>query len=114
MSERGKGLEPMKRCGASNTGHSTLPIAGWAGWLIGKLRSPGRTQARLRLVERISLAPRQSLALVEAEGRRFLVATSADGATAFYPLQGSGLRSDGSHPAGSSGPARPTAARVSW
>ena len=32
------------------------------------------------------LAPRQSLALVEAEGRRFLVATSAEGAPAFYPL----------------------------
>jgi hypothetical protein len=41
---------------------------------------------RLALVERITLAPRQSLALVEAEGRRILVATSADGASAFYPL----------------------------
>jgi hypothetical protein len=26
------------------------------------------------------------VALVEAEGRRFLVATSADGGSAFYPL----------------------------
>jgi hypothetical protein len=38
------------------------------------------------LVERIALAPRQSLALVEAEGRRFLVATSPEGAPAFYAL----------------------------
>jgi flagellar biogenesis protein FliO len=49
----------------------------------------GRQRAaepRLALVERISLAPRQSLALVEAEGRRILVAISAEGAPAFYPL----------------------------
>jgi hypothetical protein len=38
------------------------------------------------LVERITLAPRQSLALIEAEGRRILVATSAEGRPAFYPL----------------------------
>jgi hypothetical protein len=38
---------------------------------------------RLELLERIALAPRQSLALVEAEGRRFLVATSPEGAPAF-------------------------------
>jgi flagellar biosynthetic protein FliP len=37
-------------------------------------------------VERIALAPRQSLALVEAEGRRFLVATSPEGAPTFYAL----------------------------
>jgi hypothetical protein len=36
-----------------------------------------------RCVERIALAPRQSLALVEAEGRRFLVATSAEGGRRF-------------------------------
>jgi flagellar biogenesis protein FliO len=41
---------------------------------------------RLALLERIALAPRQSLALVEAEGRRFLVATSPEGAPAFYAL----------------------------
>ena len=48
-------------------------------------RSATRSPAWL-LLERITLAPRQSLALVEAEGRRFLVATSADGAPAFYAL----------------------------
>jgi hypothetical protein len=40
------------------------------------------------LLERISLAPRQSLALIEAEGRRILVATSAEGGPAFYALDG--------------------------
>jgi len=53
-----------------------------------RLRGAQRTQPRLELLERIALAPRQSLALVEAEGRRFLVATSAEGGPAFYPLDG--------------------------
>jgi hypothetical protein len=66
------------------------PICGLTGWLaerlLGWLRGRRRAAPRLALVERISLAPRQSLALVEAEGRRILVATSADGGPAFYPL----------------------------
>jgi len=45
-----------------------------------------RNEPRLHLLERIALAPRQTLALVEADGRRLLVATSADGGSAFYPL----------------------------
>lgn len=64
-------------------------LGGWAGWLLRRL---GRTrtggQARLELVERIQLAPRQSLALVEADGRRFLVASSTEGSPAFYPVEG--------------------------
>jgi flagellar biogenesis protein FliO len=59
---------------------------GLAGWLLARLRRGVRERPRLALVERIALAPRQSLALVEAEGRRFLVVTSADGTAAFYPL----------------------------
>ena len=61
-------------------------VGGLAGWLLGRLRARGRVRSRLELVERIALAPRQSLALVEAEGRRFLVATSPEGAPAFYAL----------------------------
>jgi flagellar biogenesis protein FliO len=61
-------------------------IGGLAGWLLGRLRAARPRQPRLALLERIALAPRQSLALVEAEGRRFLVATSPEGAPAFYAL----------------------------
>jgi hypothetical protein len=43
-------------------------------------------QGRLALLDRITLAPRQSLALVEAEGRRILVATSVESGPVFYPL----------------------------
>jgi flagellar biogenesis protein FliO len=64
----------------------TMPIGGLAGWLLGRLRAAPRPRPRLALLERIALAPRQSLALVEAEGRRFLVATSPEGAPAFYAL----------------------------
>ncbi|MFP5276123.1 MAG: flagellar biosynthetic protein FliO [Acidobacteriota bacterium] len=68
------------------------PLGGLAGWVRERWRSRRRggerNGPRLRLVERIALAPRQSLALVEAEGRRFLVATSAEGGPAFYALDG--------------------------
>jgi flagellar biogenesis protein FliO len=62
-------------------------VAGWLlGWLMARLRARERAKPRLALVERIALAPRQSLALVEAEGRRILVATSAEGRPAFHVL----------------------------
>jgi flagellar biogenesis protein FliO len=61
-------------------------IGGLAGWLMRRLRNRQRAEPRLALLERIALAPRQSLALVEAEGRRILVATSAEGGPAFYAL----------------------------
>ena len=43
-------------------------MGGLAGWLLGKLRGNRRPAPRLALLERIALAPGQSLALVEAEG----------------------------------------------
>lgn len=61
-------------------------IGGLAGWLLRRLRGNSGTAPRLALIERISLAPRQTLALVEAEGRRFLVAASAEGSPAFCEL----------------------------
>ncbi len=68
-------------------------IGGAAGLLLerlmARLRGSERAQPRLALLERIALAPRQSLALVEAEGRRILVATSAEGGPAFYALDDS-------------------------
>ena len=70
-----------------------IPGRGLADWLLDRLRSGRRPTPRLALLERISLAPRQSLALVEAEGRRFLVATSQEGAPAFYALDGDIRRS---------------------
>jgi flagellar biogenesis protein FliO len=98
----------MERNGSTKT----TPAGGVAGWLLGRLRAGGRPQPKLELLERIALAPRQSLSLVEAEGRRFLVATSPEGAPAFYALDErplpavSGLnRQRGS---------RRPAARVSW
>ena len=67
---------------------SSIPkMGGVAGWLLARLRPQSRPRPSLTLLERITLAPRQSLALVEAEGRRFLIATSAEGAPAFYALE---------------------------
>ncbi len=56
------------------------------GVAAGEVARPATRRAAPALVERITLAPRQSLALIEAEGRRILVATSAEGGPAFYPL----------------------------
>lgn len=72
----------------SKTGEMTERIGGLAGWLMARLHRRWRHEPRLALVERIALGPRQSLALVEAEGRRILVAISAEGGPAFYPLDG--------------------------
>lgn len=102
-------------------------IAKWAGWLMRRLSREAGPRPRLVLLERITLAPRQSLALVEAEGRRFLVATSADGAPAFYLLGGPELSrrepvardSVIREPGGRCGPteaegSKPAIARRSW
>ena len=83
-------------------------VGGVAGWLLARLRREARLRPSLALLERISLAPRQSLALVEAEGRRFLVATSADGAPAFYALD------DRARAAGCEGISSRVRGRVSW
>jgi len=89
----------------SKAAWSAHGVLGWlAGWLAGRLRGSHRARPRLTLLEKIALAPRQSLALVEAEGRRFLVATSAEGAPAFYPLDERNRSGAGSR----------RAARVSW
>lgn len=89
-------------------------VGGLAGWLLSRFRAGCRRAPRLELVERISLAPRQSLALVEAEGRRFLVATSPEGAPTFYALD---ERASAGRPRPftnrKAAPARP-AARLSW
>lgn len=84
-------------------------LGGIAGWVIARFRNAPKRAPRLALLERITLGPRQSLALVEAEGRRLLVATSAEGGPAFYAL-------DDSAGAKGSRPARPAPgpARVSW
>lgn len=67
-----------------------------------RLQERERNQPRLALLERIALAPRQSLALVEAEGRRFLVASSTEGGPVFYALDNKDRQ------------VRPRAPRVSW
>lgn len=82
---------------------------GLAGWLLGRLRVANHAQSKLELLDRIALAPRQSLALIEAEGRRLLVATSPEGAPAFYALD------EPSRPAGARQSVQPrSSARVSW
>jgi hypothetical protein len=74
---------PMDLQGA---GKRAAAPGGLAGWLLRKLQGQSRREPKLALLERINIAPKQSLALVEADGRRFLVATSPEGSPAFYAL----------------------------
>jgi flagellar biogenesis protein FliO len=95
----------------TKTNSETKPaIGGWAGWLLARLRTTRQSEQRLQLLQRITLAPHQSLALVEADGRRLLVATSADGGPAFYALDGRGARAART----SVGEHARRQARVSW
>lgn len=64
-----------------------MQVGGWAGWILARVRREARHDPRLVVRERVALAPRQHVALVEADGRRFLIATGADGAPALYPLE---------------------------
>ena len=64
---------------------SAFSLGGIGGWMLRRLGRRPQTKPRLALVEQINLAPRQTLALVEAEGHRLLVATS-QGAPSFYSL----------------------------
>jgi len=96
-------------------GARKIQVGGLTGWLIERLRGVSHRQpARLELVERITLAPRQSLALIEAEGRRLLVATSPEGAPAFYSLDGNLLSSPAPQRSRSRSRRTPHAGRVSW
>lgn len=80
-----------ERGAASGVGPRVWP--GLAARLVDRLRQRAIKQARLVVVERISLAPRQIVALIEADGQRLLVATSPDGAPAFFPLKPAAARS---------------------
>lgn len=82
----------MKRAEDRKPMELRSPGSGLAGWLLQqvrqRLKATAQAEPKLALIERITLAPRQSLALVEAEGRRFLVASSSESGPVFYALDG--------------------------
>ena len=96
--EMKEGLEKWKNPAA---------VERFAGWILGRLRHAQRADDRLKLIQRIQVAPKQGLALVEVEGRRLLLATGSDGAPAFFPLE---------HPplAGPVRASRMSRGRISW
>jgi hypothetical protein len=60
--------------------------SGLAAWILNNWQTSLARPTRLALIARIPLGPRQAVALIEAEGMHLLVATSADGAASFFPL----------------------------
>jgi hypothetical protein len=81
--------------GTTNTasGATLRKRPGLGAFLFERLSRRATKQPRLALVERINLAPRQTVALIEADGQRLLVATSSDGTPSFYPLKPAASRS---------------------
>jgi hypothetical protein len=67
---------------------------GMAAWLAGCFRHRALNEHRLTMVEKINLAPHQTVTLIEADGQRLLVATSGDGTPSFYPLKDAASGSD--------------------
>jgi len=63
-----------------------LPTPGIAAWMLRHFHPGKRPPPRLKILERVTLAPRQSLTLIEAEGRTLLVATSPDCAPTFLSV----------------------------
>ena len=66
--------------------------SGLAAWLSRHLHASSAPPPQLSILARIALGPRQSLALVEAEGVHVLVGTSADGPPSFFSLAGDSSR----------------------
>ena len=66
--------------------------SGLAAWLSRRLHAAAAPPPQLSILARIALGPRQSLALVEAEGFHVLVGTSADGPPSFFSLAGDPVR----------------------
>ncbi len=67
---------------------ASRPAHGLVRWLLNWRTHKPRPRPRLAVIERIALAPRHSLALIEADGLILLVTVSQDGASAFYALNG--------------------------
>jgi len=69
--------------------------SGLAEWLLRRLHTNSAPAPQLSILARIALGPRQTLALVEAEGMHLLVGTSADGPPSFFSLErGAGTDAD--------------------
>jgi hypothetical protein len=104
------GRADSRNAGSGQAKPGSGMVGGLTGWLLTKLRREGRPRPQLAVLERITLAPRQSLTLIETSGQRLLVATSADGTPAFYPVGGSGRQAA----VRGKPPARVSLGRVSW
>lgn len=69
--------------------------SGLTAWLARHFQASSSPPPQLSILARIALGPRQSLALVEAEGVHVLVGIASDGPPSFFPLaQDSGCNED--------------------
>lgn len=76
----------------SDSARKDVRLGGLAGWLLERVKPSRRVQRRLALVEKISLAPRQNLALVEVDGQTILIATAHESSPSFCLLNAGGRK----------------------
>jgi flagellar biogenesis protein FliO len=67
-------------------GRPALRWRGVTAWLFERIHRRAGGRSRLAVVEKICLAPRQTLTLVEVDGERVLVGLSREGSPQFYRL----------------------------
>lgn len=61
--------------------------------ILGCVRQ-ARAPRRLLVLEKVSLAPRQTIALIEVDGQKLLVASTQEGSPSFCLLNSSARRSE--------------------
>lgn len=69
--------------------HRKRFVLNWRAWTsaVSERLHRGRAVApRLAVLERVNIAPRQSVALIEVEGEKLLVGASQDGSPTFFRL----------------------------
>ena len=60
---------------------------GIVGWLLKRIRGEQRPRSRLTVLERVPLGTRQTLALVEADGHKILIAAAPECTPALFALE---------------------------
>ena len=79
-------LGSLMRAAKPSGARNRCERAGLGAWILQHLRRQSMSETRLVLLERVTIAPRQTVALIEADGRRVLVAASPECTPTFFPL----------------------------
>jgi|SRR6185503_9924816 len=81
-------MQALAHAGKNHSDRAVLVLRDvWAS-ISERLRRRGNGGPRLAILERVAVAPKQTVALLEVEGEKLLVGTSQEGAPRFFRLHG--------------------------